>query len=265
MISKPFSQPALLAASVLLNVSFAAWLGSHLVSSREAQPGPSISELPAASSKPRELTSPAPPAIAVQPPAPSLASPAAARAEISPPSPRPIEWTQTPESSLPFAPALESAPADSGTVATQVVNSEAPGNSLHFRGMRVALAGVYHSSRPENRALAVDVSQAQVPANSAENGIVASSGADATAGTAAGTTLSSSAPTENASSVATRTSQTSAVPESAASPLSPQEAEGSSNDGFTREEELFRMKWGWAAFDAARTEARKAGGPLTPP
>ena len=36
------------------------------------------------------------------------------------------------------------------------------------------------------------------------------------------------------------------------------------SDGMTREDELFRMKWGWAAFDAARSaalrEANASGG-----
>jgi hypothetical protein len=32
---------------------------------------------------------------------------------------------------------------------------------------------------------------------------------------------------------------------------------GGQADGLTTGDELFRMKWGWAAFDAARTEARR--------
>ena len=50
-------------------------------------------------------------------------------------------------------------------------------------------------------------------------------------------------------------------PQPTAAPFAVTAASGEvQRNGFTREEELFRMKWGWAALDAARSEARREAG-----
>lgn len=125
--------------------------------------------------------------------------------------------------------------------------------------MLVGVAGIYHSSNPEYRALAVDISPASTAATlsaTASEGVAAEDAHPSPANAA------SRAPASRLSSTENRPASRSAFdPVPLVSALSRSDAQGS---GYTREEELFRMKWGWAAFDAARGEARKTAGNSNP-
>lgn len=170
-------------------------------------------------------------------PAPSLASPSASRATVA---------AGIPSSSLaPVQGAVTASrlgtPPESRESSFTPVNPQAPGNSLAFQGMRVAVAAASPSDDGAGTALAVDVtpeedSAGEDPASGNSQSTPAGlAGAAETDSTSAGQGASAPLPSP------------SAVPN-----------EGSYQPGLSQEEQLFRMKWGWAAYDAARREAARA-------
>ncbi|MDD5351508.1 MAG: hypothetical protein PHQ12_14950 [Chthoniobacteraceae bacterium] len=144
-----------------------------------------------------------------------------------------------------------SAQADASLGEGQAVNPAAPGNSLRFHGIRAAVAQAYPSGKGGGPALGVDLSadpsSGQPASNSAIPGI----------GSANGTALAESAsPNPATASGGNLQNQQNSAAQSASAPGGTNRSSG----GFTQEDLLFRMKWGWAAFDAARTAARKEAG-----
>lgn len=136
--------------------------------------------------------------------------------------------------------------AGSPPVPGRAVDSAAPGNFIRFRGMRAAVAGSYESGTPGDRALAMDFSPeaaSESDGGTARNSITPSAATDSGATAPNAATRGGSETAENG--------------ESARRPEGGDKVQAT---GMTREDELFRMKWGWAAYDAAQREARKEAG-----
>ncbi len=135
----------------------------------------------------------------------------------------------------------------------QIFNPTASGNAMHFRGIRVALAETYQGDGNGGRSLGVDLSP------EAKNASISNSASGAEAGSSSIPTAGASAGSGGSASGSTsqRTSRTFNA-SAASAPGSSTVDAGSS--GFSKEDELFRMKWGWAAYDAARSEAQKEAG-----
>lgn len=150
-------------------------------------------------------------------------------------NPTTIDFT-TEDTSTTSMHAAERSEAGAPLVRGSALNSSSPGNSFTYRGTRVALAEIYDSTGPEGRAMAMDFSPA-----SDEAAITPSDTVD-------GATAAAPSRRGRGKAAATNT----------ASPaLVPFQAEVQSEEGMSLEDELFRMKWGWAAFDAARSQARR--------
>jgi len=141
------------------------------------------------------------------------------------------------------------------------VESSAPGNFLHFRGMRVAVAENLGTGPAGQPGLAVDVTpEAAAPTTGSE----ATSPNDNSSASAANDATASAEPsTASRRSSATGVSATAIdatyVADSATVPTDPtsETPRRSRLQVFTPEENLFRAKWGWAAFDLMRREAAR--------
>lgn len=186
-----------------------------------------------------------PPTTSIATAAPLLSSAAAlplTAARTASPSPR--------EASSPNAMEPAGNPAAISEPETkQVFNPTAAGNFLHFRGISVGLAETSQSRGGEDRSLGVDVSPEPAPSgdggsNPSPSGISADPSSPAVA--AASPVAVRKTPDDDATQV-TVTNAAQANAQAAA-------------DGFSQEDELFRMKWGWTAYDAARSEARRESG-----
>jgi hypothetical protein len=240
----------ILAASVLLNMVLLGSLG-YLLGMRSAPP----STAPAPPLVQRTPFSTTPPAIDPAPAAPAPVSPQVASAtyRFTPAAP-PTNFISTPPlpgtTSRPQTPTQAENPAETTLPAGDTpVQSSAPGNYLHFRGMRVAVAENLGSRGSTQPALGVDVSPAAVggdgidPAQ-ASNEIPSSSGDSAAAGPAA---------------AGDRTASASASTPTGSQPRTPGKSTYVTDPSvFSAEDDLFRTKWGWAAFNAARKEADSA-------
>jgi len=239
---KPF-----LAASLALNFGLAAVVGHALLSRPAVEV--SAASVPANSSE----------RIVASPPAPNITTPAGAQAsaadisapgvDVSPVSQPPaVTLTSSlsgvgPESRDPIcATSRAASPAPAISIpqeAIQTVNPSAPGNSLNFHGAHVAVAEAY-SNGDAGDALAIDISPAaeNESQSEAETSVVEASSPNA----------SSNPRTSHTSREGSQTSAAGGQQETVVL--------ASSSEDLNREDELFRMKWGWAAFDAARKEAR---------
>lgn len=234
----------ILYASLAVNAALAAWLVFY--SLPDAAPADAIAA-PASTPKRKAVaTAPAGPAPAFPPP-PAFA-PAALPVAVPSPlasaaaSSSPADHSADGSGSLPPLSTVAGSPPVPG----RAVDSAAPGNFIRFRGMRAAVAGSYESGKPGDRALAMDLSPEAT--SEGDNG-------------AADDSTTASAPSdsgETASTAATRAGSETA--ENGATANRPGQDNKVQANGMTREDELFRMKWGWAAYDAAQREARKEAG-----
>lgn len=126
----------------------------------------------------------------------------------------------------------------------QIHNPATPGNSVAFQGIRVGLTETYDSPGAEERGLGVELepdaavvdgTNSDIPVDGGETvAVVPNRGGSGTGrfGSDGGNTVGRP-------------------------PRGLPVQEDAIDDGLTYDDELFRMKWGWAAFDAARTEAKR--------
>jgi hypothetical protein len=254
----------LLFASTLLNFALFGAVG-YLVCARQTTPLPGSI---AAASPTHAATSTASsssisPTIAAPslPPAPLQAD---TRSEsVSPQPTEPAALVPPPSVAAaqvaPSQPAVvpDSAPTESDADGSAVESASA-GNFLHFQGMRVAVARAYTAQSPANPALGVDITPENATATPNTTAAANSTGAMAAESGAAAIPASSA--TEDSSAQTARNGRADSGATSAPNPQtvsSNAPADTQHGDGFTREEELFRTKWGWAAFDAAQSAAAR--------
>jgi hypothetical protein len=130
---------------------------------------------------------------------------------------------------MPYSGASTTSLAGIETPSTQVtrIDYSSPGNSVAFNGQRVAIKSTEHNSNDTGDALNL-VAVAEPPQNSP------AASADDT---------SQSTPSSKKASLSNGSILTTA-----------------NQSGFTYEEELFRSKWGWDAFNEARKFARETAG-----
>ncbi len=197
-------------------------------------------------------TSPAPIASSAKT---SLPIPSSARNPPARPSAAPLAATlSSPTSRAAFVPSVRETPPsiessgstpapsqeDASLGPATTVNPAAPGNAFAFRGVRVSVAEAYKTAQG-GTALAVDVTPEALADNDlAPNFSSSTSFAPETADSTASPAISAPSP-----SIEKTTTSTSENPVSAKK----------SSSGFSEDEELFRLKWGWEAFDAAQREA----------
>ncbi len=128
--------------------------------------------------------------------------------------------------------------------APQIVDPTQPGNSFTYRGVTVAAEEIARSPTPggaEELTVSLD----------AADYATAGTGQDQAAPGGMGGETSSPRPRERKVS-ADSTSDSASTGQPASVPA----LDAGWSGPFTPEEELFRTKWGWRAFDAARTAAR---------
>jgi len=145
------------------------------------------------------------------------------------------------------------------------VEPSAPGNSLHFRGMRIAVAENLGTGPAGQPGLAVDITpEASAPGAASEattqNGdfndpttapLEGVSADQLPANRRASAARSSISSTSENDPTALSSSETVAVDQTTETPPR------SRLQVFTPEENLFRARWGWAAFDLMRREANR--------
>lgn len=262
----PMNPHRLLFASTLLNFALFGAVG-YLLCARQTTPLPAsiaaASPLPAAIS-PATSSSISPTIAATVPSPPPAPLQVDAHSEsVSPQPTEPAAFVPPPSvaaaQAAPSQPAVEPnfAPAESDADGS-AVESSAAGNFLHFQGMRVAVARAYTAQSPANPALGVDITPENATAT--PYAVAATNSAGAMAAESSAAAIPAASATEDSSAHSAQNSRanssaTSAPNAQAVSSTAP--ADTQRGDGFTREEELFRTKWGWAAFDAAQSAAAR--------
>lgn len=139
---------------------------------------------------------------------------------------------------------------DASTSPQEIVQTHNPagaGNSIAFQGVRVGLTETYDSPDGNGRAWGVELSPdpngaAGNPGSETPDGLAAVASRDG-----GGAESGKRGQSGSGESKGNTTQPLANAPGS----------DGAVDDGMTYEDELFRVKWGWAAWDAARTEAKR--------
>lgn len=155
-------------------------------------------------------------------------------------------WSVPSEFSAP-APAVNTEPAPSEP--TVIHDANAPGNSFKFKNMVVAVEGESDDVEGTGPGLLVSVSGA-----ASQGAVVLPTGAN--------NPPTSSSP--SATQTRQQTSEDQTVATDNGGTTNNGQSRGRSGSPFTYEEELFRTKWGWAAFNAAQAAAAQAQAAASP-
>lgn len=133
------------------------------------------------------------------------------------------------------------------------MNPRAPGNTFAYRGVRVAVAETYAVSGGNGTALGIDVTPeaaGNLPGAGTETSPLGSD--PGTTGQTNKRTGDSSGSGDGGSGGPTAGT----TPQPASPGINPSPSP-SFTGTLSRDEQLFRMKWGWAAYDAAQREAAR--------
>ena len=250
-----------LALSLALNIVLLG-LVAHFVTTAEPvstvavaeKPSPALSRPVATYEAPHTVSEPATP-IAPATSSASVATPLPAAPVYAPTyaAPAPVaqaSWTPSPTASAPASP---SAAANSNTY-----SPDTPGNSFRFRDMTVAIEGESPAEGGGASGLLLSLSGG----GGTSTGTLSSSqsGGGSTTESAPTNVAANNQSNQNSNSQAAATPSSNTTPDSADPAATP----GRSRSGFTYEEELFRTKWGWQAFNDAQAAAARAAATATP-
>jgi len=159
------------------------------------------------------------------------------------------------------APAASDEVSSGGTISRQV-DPSLPGNFLHSHGMRVTIAETVNSTSGDSRpSLGIDISPEPSggPSFSPNSGTASKEdNAPTEDPQAANTAGTDTAAAGNQTSPTSKGGNATSAQNSPA--LSDTNSEPRDRWGLTAEEEQFRIKWGWAALDEARSAAREQAG-----